>query len=132
MYVTEEFHEWYSIWQKSKYKPHTFDCYSVHLKKFLYNNGSCLNQIEPVLPEVRMMGVRHRQHRLSTVGKRHVPTCTTTGSIKLYDTPNCVPTRSRKPAASQDGHATHISFFPAKNNLPINTITQETTCMFIQ
>jgi hypothetical protein len=55
VYVTETFYEWYYIWQRSRYKPHLFQYYNMHVKKFVCINGSCLNQLEPVLPEVSVM-----------------------------------------------------------------------------
>jgi hypothetical protein len=54
-YVTDQFNEWYYVWQKSRYKPHTTEYYNMRLEKFIFINGSCQNKMEPVLPEVLVM-----------------------------------------------------------------------------
>ena len=51
-HVRELFYEWYFIWQKSKYKRHMFMYYNMCMKKFVYLNGSCLNQLEHVEPVI--------------------------------------------------------------------------------
>jgi len=49
--INEEFHDRYRTRQQSSsdYKPHVAEYYNMHWGKYLYINGSCLNQFEPVL-----------------------------------------------------------------------------------
>ena len=54
-YVIEQSREWYYVWQSSRYKTHMAEYYSRLFKKFVYINGSRLNHLEPVLPEITVM-----------------------------------------------------------------------------
>ena len=45
----------YLKWQRNRFKPHMFHYYNVHQRQFLWINGSNLNQMETVEPEVTVM-----------------------------------------------------------------------------
>ena len=47
-FVLEKFH----IWHTHRFKPHMAEYWNMRLGKFIYINGSLLNQSEPMLPEV--------------------------------------------------------------------------------
>ena len=51
-HVTIMFHHWYNIWLESRNKPHMFNYYNMCLGKHIYINGSYLNQLRPVRPEI--------------------------------------------------------------------------------
>ena len=53
--VGEQFHEWYYVWQRSKYKTHMAEYYNMRLRKHIYINDSYWNQLETVLPEVLVL-----------------------------------------------------------------------------
>lgn len=54
-HVTEIFYEIYSIWQRSLFNVHLAKYYNMHIKKYVYINGPCMNQLELILPEVSCM-----------------------------------------------------------------------------
>ena len=54
-FVVEQSRQWYCVWQSSRYERHMADYYSMISKKFININGSLLNQLELVLPEVTTM-----------------------------------------------------------------------------
>ena len=45
----------YLKWQRNCFKPYTFHYYDVQHRRFLWSNGSSLNQTETVQPEVTVM-----------------------------------------------------------------------------
>jgi hypothetical protein len=45
----------YSHWQRCRYKIHMSEYYNVRLHKFIWINGTALNQLEEVKPEVTVM-----------------------------------------------------------------------------
>jgi hypothetical protein len=51
-FVTEQFNDWYYVWQRYRCKENMAEYFNMGLGKFIYIKGSYLNQIEPVLPEV--------------------------------------------------------------------------------
>ena len=45
----------YLKWKRNRFKPHMFHYYDVHLRRFLWINGSSMNQREIVQPVVTVM-----------------------------------------------------------------------------
>jgi len=45
----------YLKWQRNRFNPHIFHYYNVQQRQFLWINGSTLNQMETVEPEVMVM-----------------------------------------------------------------------------
>ena len=62
-FVVEQSREWYCVLQCSRYKPYMAQYYMI-FKKLIYINGSRLNQLELVLPEVtvRDFGIDNTTH----------------------------------------------------------------------
>ena len=54
-FVGERFRELYYVWRTSRCAPHMATYWNMRLKKFIYINGSLLNQSEPVSSEVSEM-----------------------------------------------------------------------------
>jgi hypothetical protein len=55
--VTEYICNLYSHWQRCRYKIHMSEYYNVRLHKFIWINGTALNQLEEVKPEGKVMDV---------------------------------------------------------------------------
>jgi len=53
--VTEYICDLYSHLQRCRYKIHMSEYYNVRLHKFIWINGTALNQLEEVKPEVTVM-----------------------------------------------------------------------------
>ena len=51
-FVAEQFQEWYYVWHTQRCKPHIAKYWDMRLGRFIYINGSLLNQSEPVSFEV--------------------------------------------------------------------------------
>jgi len=51
-FVLEQFHSWYRAWHISRCRPHMAMYWNMRPRKYMFVNGSLLNQSEPVLPEV--------------------------------------------------------------------------------
>ena len=47
-FVAEQFQEWYYVWRTERCKPHMAEYWNMPLGRFIYINGSLLNQSEPV------------------------------------------------------------------------------------
>lgn len=70
----EQFQEWYYVLQRSRYRRHMAEYYTIYI------NGSRCNQSEPVLPEVLVMdfGINNTHCRrlirsvLEHVGKQEI------------------------------------------------------------
>jgi hypothetical protein len=50
--VVDQTREWYCEWHCSQFKRHIAEYYSMLDKKMYYINGSRLNQLEPLEPDV--------------------------------------------------------------------------------
>ena len=63
-FVVEQSREWYCVLQCSRYKPYMAQYYNMIFKNLIYINGSRLNQLELVLPEVtvRDFGIDNTTH----------------------------------------------------------------------
>jgi hypothetical protein len=55
LHVTEYIYHLYYRWQRCMYKIHKSGYYNVRLHKFIWINGTALNQLEEVKPEVTVM-----------------------------------------------------------------------------
>jgi len=53
--LTEYICDLYSQWQGCRYKIHMSECYNVRLHKFIWINGTALNQLEEVKTEVTVI-----------------------------------------------------------------------------
>jgi len=54
-FVGERFRELYHVWRTRRCEPHMATYWNMRLEKFVYINGSLLNQSEPVSSEVSEM-----------------------------------------------------------------------------
>jgi len=52
-FVRDQFREWYDVWSTRRCRPHMAVYWNMRLGKFIYINGSLMNQSEPVLSGVR-------------------------------------------------------------------------------
>ena len=51
-YATNIMHSYYFIWRSAKYSKHLAIYYNTGFKRYIYINGVCQNQIEPMIPEI--------------------------------------------------------------------------------
>ena len=45
-------HSYYFIWRSAKYSKHLSIYYNTGFKRYMYINGMCQSQIEPMIPEI--------------------------------------------------------------------------------
>jgi hypothetical protein len=90
MHVTGYIYHIYSHWPRCMYKMyvqdvctrcmykiHVSEYYNVKLHKFIWINGTALNQLEEVKPEVTVMDFCYLLYRLYLVDKEQARTCET-------------------------------------------------------